>query len=66
MPFDPAISTVEVMVTDLPELKGIRDDQRGPSRVEAALRRRGEPTRGRPRVKVTTVAEMLEVIGRGG
>ena len=41
MPFDPAISTIEVMVTDLPELKGIRDDQRDPSRVEAALRRRG-------------------------
>jgi ferredoxin--NADP+ reductase len=80
-----AISTVEVMVTDLPELKGIRDDQRDPSRVEAALRRRGidyttykdwqtldghelarGADQGRPRVKVTTVAEMLEVIGRGG
>ena len=80
-----AISTVEVMVTDLPELKGIRDDQRDPSRVEAALRRRGidyttyqgwqaldghelarGADQGRPRVKVTTVAEMLEVIRPGG
>ena len=36
-----AISTVEVMVADLPDLKGVRDDQRDPSGIEAVLRRRG-------------------------
>ncbi|HEV3465459.1 MAG TPA: NADP oxidoreductase, partial [Actinomycetota bacterium] len=36
-----AIATVEVMVADLPELKGIRDDRRDPARIEAAMRRRG-------------------------
>jgi ferredoxin--NADP+ reductase len=34
-------STVEAMVADLPTLKGIRDDHRDPSHIEAALRRRG-------------------------
>jgi ferredoxin/flavodoxin---NADP+ reductase len=33
-PFDPATSTVEVMVADLPDLKGVRDDHRDPSRIE--------------------------------
>ena len=36
-----AIATVEVMVADLPDLKGVRDDHRHPSRIEALLRRRG-------------------------
>jgi ferredoxin--NADP+ reductase len=36
-----AVATVEVMVADLPTLKGIRDDHRDPSRIEAVLRRRG-------------------------
>ena len=29
------------MMADLPTLKGIRDDHRDPSRIEATLRRRG-------------------------
>jgi ferredoxin/flavodoxin---NADP+ reductase len=76
-----SVSTVAAMVADLGTLKGVRDDQRDPSRVEALLRRRGiryasyqdwraldahEQARGaalgRPRVKLTTVPEMLEVI----
>jgi ferredoxin--NADP+ reductase len=36
-----AVATVEVMVADLRTLKGIRDDHRDPSRIEAVLRRRG-------------------------
>ena len=36
-----AVATVEVMMADLPALKGIRDDHRDPSRIEATLRRRG-------------------------
>jgi ferredoxin--NADP+ reductase len=79
-----AISTVEVMVADLPTLKGIRDDHRDPSRIERALRRRGidyttyqgwrvldgyelalGAGEGRPRVKVTNVPEMLEIIHHG-
>jgi ferredoxin--NADP+ reductase len=39
-------STVAAMVAGLPTLKGIPDDQRDPSRVEALLRRRdagGDP-----------------------
>jgi ferredoxin/flavodoxin---NADP+ reductase len=78
-----SISTVAAMVADLGTLKGVRDDQRHPSRVESLLRRRGiryasyqdwrtldahERARGaahgRPRVKLTTVPEMLEVIDR--
>ncbi|HET7516651.1 MAG TPA: FAD-dependent oxidoreductase [Actinomycetes bacterium] len=80
-----AISTVEVMVADLPDLKGVRDDQRDPSRIEAVLRRRGidyttyqgwrildghelalGASQGRPRVKVCSVPEMLEIIHREG
>ena len=79
-----AISTVEVMVADLPDLKGVRDDHRDRPRIETVLRRRGiEYTtypdwrvldghelalgagQGRPRVKVCSVPEMLEVIRRG-
>jgi ferredoxin/flavodoxin---NADP+ reductase len=79
-----AISTVEVMVTDLPDLKGVRDDHRDRSRIEAVLRRGGieyttyqgwrvldshelalGASQGRPRVKVCSVPEMLEVIRRG-
>jgi ferredoxin/flavodoxin---NADP+ reductase len=79
-----AISTVEVMVADLPDLKGVRDDHRDPSRIEAVLRRRGidhttyqdwrvldghelalGASQGRPRVKLCSVPEMLEVIRRG-
>ena len=78
-----AISTVEVMVTDLPDLKGVRDDHRDRSRIEAVLRRRDieyttyqgwrvldshelalGASQGRPRVKVCSVPEMLEVIRR--
>ncbi|HKP98690.1 MAG TPA: FAD-dependent oxidoreductase [Actinomycetes bacterium] len=74
-------STVEAMVTDIPTLRGIRDDHRDQSRIETFLRQRGldyvtyedwrildsyEVTRGvsqgRPRVKLTTVSEMMEVI----
>jgi ferredoxin/flavodoxin---NADP+ reductase len=77
-------STVEAMVADLPTLKGIRDEHRDPSRIEAALRRRGIDyathrdwrilddyevarggSQGRPRLKVTSVPEMMEVIRRG-
>jgi ferredoxin/flavodoxin---NADP+ reductase len=97
VPFDPATSTVsniagqavhpstvEVMVADLPDLKGVRDDHRDRSRIEAVLRRRGidyttyqgwrvldghelalGASQGRPRVKVCSVPEMLEVIHRG-
>src|SRR5215204_6490163 len=36
-----AVATVEVMMADLPALKGIHDDHRDPSRIEATLRRRG-------------------------
>jgi ferredoxin--NADP+ reductase len=80
-----AVATVEVMVADLPTLKGIRDDHRDPSRIEAVLRRRGidyttyqgwrvldghelalGASQGRPRVKVCSVPEMLEVIHREG
>jgi ferredoxin--NADP+ reductase len=79
-----SVSTVEAMVADLPTLKGIRDDQRDPARVEAFLRRRGiayttfedwqvldahelalGAGQGRPRVKLCTVPEMLEVIRQG-
>ena len=34
VPFDPATSTVEVMVADLSDLKGVRDDRRDPSRIK--------------------------------
>jgi ferredoxin--NADP+ reductase len=34
-------STVEAMVTDIPTLRGIRDDHRDQSRIEAFLRQRG-------------------------
>jgi ferredoxin/flavodoxin---NADP+ reductase len=80
-----SVSTVEAMVADLPTLKGIRDDHRDPSRIEAALRRDGidyttyrgwqvldayevarGASQGRPRVKVTGVPEMLEIIHREG
>lgn len=69
------------MLADLPELKGVGDDHRDPSRVDAFLRARGVEfvtyqdwraldaheraagaAQGRPRVKLTTVSEMLEVI----
>ena len=72
------------MVADLPTLKGIRDEHRDPSGIEAALRRRGidyatyqdwrtlddyevarAASQGRPRIKVTTVPEMMEVIHQG-
>jgi ferredoxin--NADP+ reductase len=78
-----SVSTVEAMVADLPTLKGVRDEHRDPSRIEAFLRQRGivyttwedwlaldrhevalGASQGRPRVKVTTVPEMLEVIRR--
>jgi ferredoxin--NADP+ reductase len=36
-----SVSTVAAMVADLPTLKGVRDDQRDPAKVEALLRRRG-------------------------
>jgi ferredoxin--NADP+ reductase len=77
-------STVEAMVTDIPTLRGIRDDHRDPSQIEALLRQRDldyatyedwrildkyEVARGvsqaRPRVKVTTVPEMMEIIHQG-
>jgi ferredoxin--NADP+ reductase len=77
-------STVESMVTDIPTMRGIRDDHRDLSRIEAFLRRRGidyatyqdwrildnyEVTsgvrQGRPRIKSTTVPEMMEVIHQG-
>lgn len=77
-------STVEAMVADLPTLKGIRDEHRDPSGIEAALRRRGidyashqdwrtlddyevarGASQGRPRIKVTTVPEMMEIIHQG-
>jgi ferredoxin--NADP+ reductase len=71
------------MLADLAELKGVGDDHRDPSRVDAFLRGRGvgvvtyrdwrafdahERAAGaaqdRPRVKLTTVPEMLEIIHR--
>jgi ferredoxin--NADP+ reductase len=77
-------STVESMVSDLPTMRGIRDDYRDLSRIEAFLRRRGidyatyqdwrvldnyEVTagvrQGRPRIKSTTVPEMMEVVHQG-
>jgi ferredoxin--NADP+ reductase len=72
------------MVTDIPKLRGIRDDHREQSQIEAFLRQRGldyvtyedwrildayEVARGagqsRPRVKLTTVPEMMEIIQQG-
>jgi ferredoxin--NADP+ reductase len=69
------------MLTDLPTLQGICDDQRHLSRIEAFLRERDigyvtyqdwkildqyeaacGATQGRPRIKVTTVSEMMAVI----
>jgi ferredoxin--NADP+ reductase len=77
-------STVEAMVPDLPTMRGIRDEHRDLSRIEAFLRRRGidyvtyqdwlildhyEVTagvrQGRPRIKRTTVPEMMDVIHQG-
>jgi len=77
-------STVESMVSDIPTMRGIRDDHRDLSRIEAFLRPRGidyatyqdwqildnyEITsgvrQGRPRIKRTTVPEMMEVIHQG-
>src|SRR5215203_4118134 len=77
-------STVESMVSDLPTMRGIRDDYRDLSRIEAFLRRRGidyatyqdwrvldnyEVTagvrQGRPRIKSTTVPEMMQVVHQG-
>jgi ferredoxin--NADP+ reductase len=78
-----SVATVESMLTDLPTLQGIRDDQRDLSRIEAFLREREidyvtcqdwkildqyegacGASEGRPRVKVTTVSEMMAVIRR--
>jgi ferredoxin--NADP+ reductase len=77
-------STVESMVSDIPTMRGIRDDHRDLSRIEAFLRRRGidyatyqdwrildnyEVTagvrQGRPRIKRTTIPEMMDVIHQG-
>jgi ferredoxin/flavodoxin---NADP+ reductase len=79
-----SVATVESMLSDLPTLQGIRDEQRGPSRIEAFLRERGidyvtyqdwkildkyevacGAKQGRPRVKVTTVPEMMEIVRQG-
>jgi ferredoxin--NADP+ reductase len=77
-------STVEAMAADIPKLRGIRDDYRDPTQIEALLRRRDldyatyEDWRvldryeialgvrqGRPRIKITTVPEMMEIIHQG-
>ena len=74
-------STVAALVTDIPTLRGIRDDHRDQWRIEAFLRQRGldyvtyedwrildayevacGASQGRPRVKLTTVPEMMEII----
>ena len=79
-----SVATVESMLSDLPTLQGIRDEQRDPSRIEAFLRERGidyvtyqdwkildkyevacGAKQGRPRVKVTTVPEMMAIIRQG-
>jgi ferredoxin/flavodoxin---NADP+ reductase len=77
-------STVEAMVTDIPTLRGIRDDRRDPSQIEVLLRQRDldyatyedwrildkyevarGASQGRPRIKITTVPEMMEIIHQG-
>ena len=77
-------STVEAMVTDIPTLRGIRDDHRDPSQIEVLLRQRDldyatyedwrildkyevarGASQGRPRIKITTVPEMMEIIHQG-
>jgi len=77
-------STVEAMVTDIPTLRGIRDDHRDPSQIEVLLRQRDVDyatyedwrildkyevargaSQGRPRIKITTVPEMMEIIHQG-
>src|SRR5512132_1704898 len=77
-------STVAALVTDIPTLRGIRDDHRDQWRIEAFLRQRGldyvtyedwrildayevacGASQGRPRVKLTTVPEMMEIIHQG-
>jgi ferredoxin--NADP+ reductase len=77
-------STVEAMVTDIPTLRGIRDDHRDPSQIEVLLRQRDldyatyedwrildkyevarGASQGRPRIKITTVREMMEIIHQG-
>lgn len=74
-------ATVVAMLTDLPLLKGIRDDHRDPSLIEGFLRDRDIDyvtyrdwqvldehevvcgrSQGRPRVKVTTIPEMMAII----
>jgi ferredoxin--NADP+ reductase len=74
-------ATVEAMLTDLPLLKGIRDDHRAPSLIEGFFRDRDIDyvtyrdwqvldehevacgrSQGRPRVKVTTMPEMMAII----
>ncbi len=77
-------ATVESMLADLPNLQGISDDLRDPSRIVAYLQERkidfvtyqdwkildqyevaSGSGQGRPRVKVTSVPEMMEVIHHG-
>lgn len=72
------------MVTDIPTLRGIRDDHRDPSQIEVLLRQRDVDyatyedwrildkyevargaSQGRPRIKITTVPEMMEIIHQG-
>jgi ferredoxin--NADP+ reductase len=77
-------ATVEAMLTDVPTLRGIRDDFRDSSQVVTLLHERGIDCvtyqdwkildqheiasgsgQGRPRVKITTVPEMMAVIHQG-